>query len=319
MENNYFTVKALSFSSLKNLLFDPQFFRAMLHKKASSEALTIGNLVDATLTERDRFDELFLKKEAKEPSGLMLPYVESLLRNNGDYEKAYIESGYKQSEASIREKFEKEGKEYYNEQLELKTSSKSLYTEEEYNKAIAVVNSLQNNEFISNCFKALDEEEIYKQLEIYWKYKGIELKSKLDVVKINRSKKKIIIYDLKTTGYSVNSFLDSVYKYSYWLQMAMYGLAVLYKFKEEIQDIEEYKVEFKWIVESTKYPGSPTIFNMSESDAKKGVEGGKINGKYTKGFIQLINDYIWHTETNQWTHKKEIIENNFECNTSIFD
>jgi len=319
-ENNYFKVKALSFSSLKNLLESPALFLGMLNKKPSSEALTIGNLVDALLTERDRFDELFLLKKAKEPSGLMLPYVEALLRNDGNFEKAYLESGYKQSEASIREKFEKEGKEWYNEQLELKTSSKSLYTQEEYSRAIAVVSSLQNNKFIAQCFEISNEnEEIFKQLEIYWKYKGIDLKSKLDVVKINRKNKKIILYDLKTTGYSVNSFYDSVIKYSYWLQMSMYGMAIYHYFKDKIENIKEYDIEFKWIVESTKYPGSPIIYNMSKEDADKGVNGGKIDGKYVKGFIQLIEDYIWYTETNQWTHKREIIENNFECDISIFN
>ena len=319
MENeNYFDVQALSFSSLKNLQFNPQYFKVLLGKKPSGEALTIGSIVDTILTDASNFENQFLIKKAKEPTGMMLDYTHCLLKFDGDHEEAYKCSGYKTNKDNIREKFEKDCLEYYEEQKELKTSSKHLCTEEEYSKALAVVNSLQKNPITSKCFEALENEEIYKQLEIFWEYKGVKLKSKLDVLKINKTEKKIILYDLKTTGFSVQNFTESIIKYQYWLQMAMYGLAVMYHFKESIPNIDEYKIEFKWIVESTKYPGTPQLFKMSEKDAEKGIYGGKIEGKYYKGFIELIDDYLWYLNNNEWNYRRDVIQNNFEIDLQIF-
>jgi len=320
MEENKYNPngRALSFSTLKNLSYSPGLFRAMLLKKTTSKALTIGKMIDTMLLEPEKFEEYYSARKAKVPTGMMLDYTNAYIeKENHNY--AYAVSGYKQDRDMVREKFERDCKEYYEEQKAINEQKKLFYAEEEYSTVIKVVESIQQNEKIFNCFKALEDEEFFGQLEILWEYKGIQLKSILDILKINHSKKLITIYDLKTTGDSINNFITSIEKYQYWLQMAMYGLAVLYKFKESIKNIEEYSVEFKWIVESTKYPGSPIIYKMSESDAKKGVEGGKINGVWQKGFQQLIDDYIWHTDNNEWTYKREIIESEFECDISIFN
>lgn len=316
---NYFENVSLSFSSLKNLNFGPGLFKAMLTKKPSSESLTCGNLVDALLTEPENFNNLFIEEKEKEPSGLLLSFGKCLLDCNGDYESAYRCSGFKQTFETVKEKFDKEHLNWYNEQREIRGGKKLPYSSEEYDKAVRVVESLQRNDAVSSYFKAQENEEVFKQLEIFWEYKDVQLKSKLDLVKIDKNNKIIYIIDLKTTGFAVDSFKESIEKYQYWLQLYMYGLAFYYKFKNEIPNIEEYKCKFKWIVESTKYPGSPCIFNMSPSDELKAENGGIINGKYYKGFKELISDYKWYLEHDQWIHKRELIENQFEVDISVFN
>jgi hypothetical protein len=316
---NYFEIKALSFSSLRLLQQSPSLFYNMKDKKPASEALTLGTIVDHVLTEgMETFNDLFILIKAKEPTGLMLNYVNCLLNNGEDYEQAYTCSGFKQNPASIREKFEKEHLDYYNEKKELKTGL-LLYTQEQLDTAKSIVDSLNSIETIRNCFIALENEEIYKQLEIFWEYKGVKLKSKLDVCKINKTLKKITIIDLKTTGFSVDSFKESIEKYQYWLQMVMYGMAVYQHFSKEIEDIESYDIEFKWVVESTKYIGSPCIYKMSQKDADRGVHGGKIGDKYYKGFIELMDDYMWYVEHNQWQIPRNVYQSNFEVELNVFN
>ncbi len=76
---------------------------------------------------------------------------------------------------------------------------------------------------------------------------------------------------------------------------------------------KHYKIlPFKFIVESTKTVGFPLVFRCSEEFLNGGISGFKKDGKFYKGFIELIHDYKWYTENNSWTYNREIIEKNGE-------
>lgn len=291
----------------------------MLSKKVSGEAINIGSLTDFYMTENiEDFDKFYVVLREKAPSGKMLDFCECFI-NCRDLEQSFVCSGYKQDKVGVIEIFQKQYIGWCEEQEKVREGGRQIVTADENERACKVVDSINRCSATKALFTASEREEVFKQLEIFWKYEGIDLKSKLDLVKIDHLNKIIYIIDLKTTGFAVDSFKESIEKYQYWLQLYMYGLAFYYEFKNKIENIHEYKCQFKWIVESTKYPGSPCIFNMSHSDELKAENGGTINGKYYKGFKELISDYKWYLEHDEWVHKRELIENNFEVDISIFN
>jgi len=40
-----------------------------------------------------------------------------------------------------------------------------------------------------------------------------------------------------------------------------------------------------------------------------GTNGSTVQGRFYKGYKQLMNEYEWHTITDQWQYKKEIYDN----------
>ena len=175
---NNFDNRSLSFSTLKYLQEGPSLFRAMLNKKFESEGLTIGSIVDVLLTDPERFATDFLLKKGVAPTGMMEKYVYYLINicvsrgdstlTDEDFDKAYNYSAFKISKDTIKERFEKEFSDYHKEIVEQKKGKKTLYTQEDYDVAIRVVDSLNSNPHISQCFRKEGNQDVFQQLKIEW-------------------------------------------------------------------------------------------------------------------------------------------------------
>lgn len=320
--------KPLSFSRLKNLQIGPAYFKKMLNaEEKDSESLLLGGIIDCLLTTPEKFSERYLLASAEKPTAMMWELTSTYLRLEKDYpgdpsnfEKSYVKSGFKGDIESIQKRFDKEGKSYFEEQLTATKDKKLLYTNDLMSKAEAVVTSLLTNSYTNHYFKINDKEELFTQLEINWKINNIDFKAILDMVKIYHDRKEIDLIDVKTTGYSVDTFENSIDQYQYWLQMVIYGLALFNYLKEKNSELLNYKLNFKWMVESTVYPGTPVIYKMKESDWDKGLRGGfNKKGEKVKGLVELIADLIWYQTNNSWTYRREVIENNGEITANIFN
>ena len=230
-----------------------------------------------------------------------------------------------------------EGEAYFRELKESK--GKTIISEDFMATVDAVCGSLKTNEVTREFFNSPERGsniQIIYQVPIYWEttIKGIVLdcKSLLDMVIINHDKKTINPVDLKTTGDSLNSFEYVCSKYRYDIQAAFYtdALAKLAageynarttdRLKDLFNGVDDYQViGFKFVVESTQYPGSPRIYNASHSTYKRGKYGQsrltslvdkslpfeciaastpRIVGKDTPGYIDALENYLWYLENN---------------------
>ena len=324
--SNYYEVNAISQSALTNFSYGPQYYKSQLNKDfdEDSEALKIGFAVDTLLYEPDKFNEKFCNIDLMRPSGQLGTFCDILFKADNDSELqrqfpekstkeyAYEQVGFKRdSLATVMSKFEKEGIEYYK-QLQ-NCSNKTILTLDQYNTAKSVYLSLLNNNYTRKELVKTDyssDIEILNQLEIYWKYNTFDCKSKLDSLWINHTKKTIQIKDLKTTGFHVNNFPKSFLKFRYDLQAAFYTEAVKYYIRYIRPELESYTIlPFIFIVESTKYIGTPLIYKCTSNDLFCGWYGGKSNdGIYYKGCKQLLEDLAWHIENDVWNYERIIIE-----------
>lgn len=315
---------AISQSGLTNFSLGPQYYKSKESPpdREDSDALTIGTIVDILLSDPNSFSsEIFLLDKNK-PSGQLGEFCDVFISAKkagveAAAEYAYKEVGFKRdSLEKVLERYELDGKDYVEQRLA--AVDKIAVTPSQYNTAIEVYNSLLNSKYTSPHL-ILDNPNIesIKQLEIYWKYtlpskEIMECKSKLDDLWIDHENLTLSLKDFKTTGFHVTQFPKSFLRFRYDLQAAFYTDAVNY-YKTIIRpELKNYTIkEFVFIVESTKYIGTPIIYKCSEADIHGGTYGGVgTDGKFYKGYKELLEDLKWHIDNDEWKYERKVIENN---------
>lgn len=189
-----------------------------------------------------------------------------------------------------------------------------------------IVKSLRENPRTSKYFdrNSLSQEtsvDIYYQLPLYFKVEGIDCKALLDFLIVLKNEEGVVTtlmpFDLKTmSGYTIE-FPNSVRTRRYDIQAAFYRDALTNPttiFPENFPNFDRNIVNvkpFTFIVESSNNPGKPLLFKVSEElDAI--AKYGKVNHegrKVVKGYLDLIEEYKYHSSTN-WTEEKIVTESN---------
>ena len=59
------------------------------------------------------------------------------------------------------------------------------------------------------------------------------------------------------------------------------------------------------MVESSKYQGSPLIFDVSDKTFNVGLNGGDVDGRNYEGFEQALERLKWHLDNNIWDYTRE--------------
>tara|TARA_R110001606_G_scaffold8292_4_gene36333 strand:+ start:4571 stop:5584 length:1014 start_codon:yes stop_codon:yes gene_type:complete len=337
MENNYYKVDALSFSSLSRLAKHPSAFKT---KSKPGRHFDKGSAVDILLTEGIKsFEEQVYVHKDDFPTGKVLllantvfsKYEESTIvaKDIRDFatneycltvmDEIDFYSKMKDVEARIK-KFDLPEFWSYLEMLHIK-DKKIVLDNSEYIATKRIVESLRQNTYTKKYCQLTPsaDEEIYDQLEVYWVKFGEDMKCKLDRVILNHKDKTIQPIDFKTTGDSTYSFLKSINRFNYNYQASIYLEGINKYFHKLIKD--GYKVlDFMFIIETTinEYIGTPRIFIINEEDIKLSAEGGMINGNFKKGWNDLIKDKIWYDEHGYEEHR-EYIENKAIINVQIYD
>lgn len=310
---------------MKNLQISPFVFqKALKEKTKENEGMILGSLIDALLTQPEEIDKKYIISKAIKPTGQLALFIDLLLENvksvnitDNNFEEAYNSVGFKRkSLEEIIESFNQDGLQYYQEHKDASNGLKKLISEDLYGRAVKTYESLLYHPYTKEYFEQKEHIELIKQLSILWKYKGIQFKAILDLVKIDYSNKIIHLCDIKTTSSPIYAFKESVKQYQYWLQLGMYSCALYDWIITNRQDLVGYDVQMKWIVESTTWPGTPRVFKFNELELA--MNGGKVNGKKYKGFIQLVDDFKWYNE-NGWNIERELVENNGEIVLRIED
>jgi hypothetical protein len=269
--------------------------------------------------------------EVNKPYGLMGTFVQNLppnLTRESDtfaYEKAYWRSGYKMSLGWVVERFwnTKDAVDYY---LAVNNcpDGVTLLSKDEYESATKAVELIVASPYAySYFFKNKTHQELLHQVPIYFTYKDQEFKALLDGIRIDHKLGLIEPFDLKTTGKSVYQFKDSFLQYGYYTQAALYEYAIQQPESPVYELLNEfnYKIaDFKFIVSETKVSSyNPAlIFTTSEKDRYAGLHGGYVGSTYYKGIDQLLEDYLWHVSTDEWTYPREIYQNEGQVPLNLF-
>ena len=309
--------EAINYSSLSALAISPQAYIAR-DDIGDIPAFRKGSAVDCLLTTPNDFHiEFYVMAIKKAPPPQMVKYVEKLFELGDEvqagvdpHEAAYIESGYKSKPEFIREKYENEGKAYYDALKDAR--GKTILTYLEYEQIQRAVNSVKEGDFTKQYFgRSKAGIDILYQYPIYWETEGHACKSLLDILVIDHKNKEIFPIDLKTTGKSVLNFGTAFIRWKYYLQAAFYTAATIF-WKNNDTDLVDYSVKnFKFLVVETVGVNPPMLFKCSDRDLEVGENGGKDQfGNQIKGYKNLISDLDYHDRTGNWDFPREVYENN---------
>lgn len=314
LDQDYLSNTGQSQSRLKKILLHPNLYinyDPNSDMDEPAEVTVIGDGVDLLLTQgEDVFMEQFYFSTVERPTGQMGDFVWHLFANRNDTMAeniAYELAGFKRDTlAKVRERFEKEGKAYYDDLIA--GEGKKVVSPTQYATIQNVANTLKMSPFTSKYVLGNSQFKVFTQQALNFEYKGVACKGLLDLVVVDTVNNILYPIDLKTTTTSLNYWVEMLLKHRYDFQAAFYTEAL------KQTDLSVYGDNltihnFRFIVESQKYPGSPLIYEMSDHLMALGKTGGTYLGKEYEGFDQAIDRLLWHSENDMWAYTMEDYKN----------
>lgn len=284
----------------------------------------LGDGVDVKITQPEAFEDIFYVDTIEDkPTDKMMNYLHALherfegrpLQEDEELKIVAQEIGYlaNMSVEKIYGRIEPHIP-YYNSISE--SNGKQILSVEELEIIDTIVQSFKEHEIIGEHFKENWEEEIQYQLPLFFKLEvnghSIECKGLLDMVKFDHKNKIIYPYDIKTMGDYTYRFMKSFKQRRYDIQAAWYTMALLYNY-------EGYTIKpFTFIVDSTKEPGNPCMFEVADSAMDIALSGRQelvLHGCQLKpkvdGIHQMLDSYIFYKENGKQVHI-DLAKNNFK-------
>lgn len=319
-EKEYRSTELDSSSSLRDFANDRRkYFKKyvslvkMEEDEEETKASIMGKLVETLLLEPNEFDNRFwLCSVSKAPTGKMLEFVDALCKKTLENEEAdfielakeaHRESGFEISLENVLKRFYGSNNEvYYREMLKVKKNNLTIITAEDIETAENIVNELKINQFTSWLFN-LDKNryDCFYQINIEnFEIKGLPMKAMIDILLIDKKKKKIVPYDLKCV-WAVENFYEEYYlKKKAYIQALVYKEAC-YHFKEMNEDYSYYDVEnLRFLVCDSSNYYKPLIYVLDSDDMEDAYNGFEHKGKRYKGVYEIIDDLLWAKENNIW-------------------
>jgi hypothetical protein len=227
------------------------------------------------------------------------------------------------------EKLIKEGAEYWVELVQ--SEGKTILSKEEYEVIKEVSNNLKTKTLLTDLYKRCVNHpkiHLYFQYPVYFNHKGEECKGLLDIVLVDEETMTIRPIDIKTTSEYVLNFPSVLRRRRYDFQAAFYTLGLEKNF-------EHFKIlPFLFIVESTKNPGQPLVFELSSRTLLIGKWGCntlheirlpkpevEVKGNYTTkilGYEQCLDLYIYYKKTG-FTQDKRLEDSFGVLNLDYYD
>jgi hypothetical protein len=319
-EAEYRAIVMDSSSSLKEFSMDrrkyyKKYYLGEKQEEEDNKAATIGRVVETLLLEPHEFDKRFyMSGVAKVPTGKMLDFVNALcrlsLQNEGkqtfeematqartiaefDWKLPVILGKFIGSDAEI----------YFKEIKEVRSKNLTVVTADDVENAERIVQELKSNEFTAElCNLETDERYLVQnqvQVEDY-EVDGLKLKSMMDKVIVDHTKKTIQCIDLKCV-WAVENFYEEYYLYRRaYIQAYLYKQAC-YELKDQLE-LEYYEVlnPMFLVCDSINYY-QPLIYTLDAEDMNNAYNGFEHKSKVYPGVKQIIADLKWARENNIWT------------------
>lgn len=262
----------LSYSALSKLLSSPTVFYTnyVLNQKEDIKGvyLDLGKAIHCLLLDREQFDNQFIVASSNIPTGNTQEVVDQVYqihkevntlpdRTLGDYTDEILDIlktiNLHQSLKTDQQRIDKIISPQSTEYFEYLTTAegKTIIDNDSFELCLSAVEAIKENAIVAQLLGLEQnnaEESIFNEYPLQaepsthpFGYKGI-----LDNLRIVPSEKTIYINDLKRTGKSLVYFEESVEKYNYWAQAAMYVKLV----KANIQEanLKDWTIVFNFVV-----------------------------------------------------------------------
>lgn len=328
-EQEYFNASGLNASTLKQL-HNPKWIKWRKENPETEDDdkthFRIGSALDCLLTRPEDYKKEFMVTYKSRPGGLMGVFIDYLPLDltedspEDEYLQAYEKSGYKMALPTVISNLWKEPKymEYYMSRKQ--AVGKTIISLEEHEEIMNCYEALINNPYTRAWFmEDSPDVELKMQVKLFFKYKDVDCKGMMDVIRINHKNKTIELGDLKTTGKSVLSFRSAYKTYKYYLQAAFYYIGFSECLSDDLfllqnpwtERIKTYEIiPMQFIVAEKKGSNPARIFATTDVELSYSIQGRWKDGEYIPGVDELIERYKWHLENDQWDLPKDLIENN---------
>jgi hypothetical protein len=278
-----------------------------IKRKKPTLRMIIGSLVDALLTSSELFDDLFLIYKGKRPSQVICDIVEHVYNqqiylNETENQEIYPFEAceflisdalkvypYQQNwkELTRINKIMEEGKEYY-ELMKIK-GGRELVTQEEYDKALVLVENLWEN----SPSKEVLSEATHWQLPMYASFRGEELKGLIDLAKFDYDNQIITLTDAKFSEIPLtrSGIKTHIIKFAYHYQLSYYK--------------NLFEINYPgWTINCqllfiNSFSSKSLVYKLSDLDLEIGKSGVvKVTSQYYSDFLEKI--IIQESRVNGW-------------------
>jgi hypothetical protein len=349
-EKEYRLLDRDSYSSLACFVNDRRkYYRKYILKEVgvdgtTGKSLVYGSLVDCLLFTPSDFDDRFVVIDFEMPTPQMKLFTENLAKRKIEndnltqgrredakaiFQWAYNDTKYNETGEEVAfkrqdldttfKKFEESCMNYYNFLLDTWGEGKMIVDTEMLSKAEEAVKRLRYSTVTGIIINQESDfrYEVYKQLIVLFKIKGRPFKSMLDEVIIDHESKTIQPYDLKTSS-SVEEFVNSYLKFSYYIQAGVYYQACA-AWKSQV-GLDDYTVlPIKFIVIDNSNYLDPLIYTTDVSNLRQSLFGFEIGGKRYKGVIDIIDDLSWHCDNDVWGISRQNYDNRGIVNLKVYE
>lgn len=304
-------------------------------EKEESVSMTLGDIADCILTCPELMDEKFIISTAGVPVGQLLELCDALYKRTL---KSMDSEGKQTEEFTVifqeTLQYLQQGKDpkfkgkplekvielfttpdkngvvaeyYYKERLQ--SVGKQVISISMMEAGERYAKELRESPYTGEIINAVSTEniEIHNQLIVLFEYKGIEMRSMIDKVRVNHITKVIEPFDVKTT-YDNEGF-DKMYLKGLYIPAAVYNEA-LNQWKVQ-QGIGDYIVmPLQYPVADTMNENAPLLYKLTGEDIVKAYEGFQLEGSSRKwlGLISLMDDIKFHIETGNWSISRSAYE-----------
>jgi hypothetical protein len=237
-ESVYREDPALSYSTLAR--YEREGFDKLdsLFDQISTPSLTQGSMVDALITGgEDEFNERFYVADFPPISETQQQIADTLFDKYRDQYAGFsaipadkvvevsdsIGWNNRWGTKSKMENLTKSCSQYYN--LKYLSGDKEIVSASTYAKVLAMVNALKDSPSTRNYFmpdEPFSNVKRYYQLKFKATLEGIDYRIMMDESIVDYEHKKILPIDLKTSGHSEHTFMDSFIKWCYMIQSRLY-------------------------------------------------------------------------------------------------
>jgi len=316
-DNEYYSIKRISHSSLRHFQTSPLTFKMFLDKELEEEKksyLEDGKIIHMYFLERDKFDETYEFFDYKIPSSEQAKqYIDGLSKFKRlqkdiiiqEYSKQYSIKGKSEDKILADATELKDKYKDYLRYLKAKEGDKEVLNKGWKDKLEGLEIATKNHSIIQPLLyddPGNFDIESHNEFPILFKEKmwGNECKSLIDRIVIDHKNKVIKLVDLKTT-FSFEGLKDKIKEYNYHRQMAFYWMAIFNHFKDTLK-LEEYKRETYIIFIKTKDPLEVTIKQIGEPLLNEAI----------LDLTTILKDLSWHMENDKWDHDRLYYEGKCE-------
>lgn len=312
--------KAYSYSKLAKLYREGP--KSLISKeKEESDSLRFGSLVDCLLTTPEDFKRDFVVSNFTRPSTTVCKIVDLIWecsdQQSNDIQKVdhdlidsiLVQENYyaNYNPDSRRNMIVKVGKDYFS--LLFLCKDKILISQAEFNLATKCVDTLKTHPYTAKYFTSdpFDTSiEQFDQVKFEGEFNGIAIRGIFDKVIINHINKTIQPIDLKTTGKSEECFEESVIKWNYDIQAAMYYY-MLYQAICKDEYFKSFRIlPFKFIV-INKFSLSPIAWTFKNEQYEQ-----LISKNPSRDWRELLCQANWHDKTQEYGYSEKTIKANGE-------